>query len=86
MRPVITVNRASLFNPVEAISQPQSSQTARQTTPELSPTIEMTVTEVPDSLERPSTQPLPTKESLETLSKPVIKKVFHLHQQPAHFS
>ena len=80
MRPVITINRASLFKPVEAILQPQSSQTARKTTPEPSPTIQMTVTELPDSVDRPTTQ-LSSKEVLETPPKPVIKKVSHRHQQ-----
>lgn len=76
MGPVITVDRASLFKPIQVPSQSQTPRTARQTTPEPS-TLQTAVTEVPDLVDKPTTQPRPP-EILETPPKPVIKKVCHI--------
>jgi hypothetical protein len=88
MGPVIMVDRTLLFKPAEVTPQSEPSQPERQSTPESSTTLRNPITEVPDSVERPPTQPPQLAEILETPQKPVIiKKVRTPHPRiPAHLS
>jgi hypothetical protein len=86
MGPVIMVDRTLLFKPVEVMTQSQPSQPERQSTPESSTTLRNSITEVPDSVERPPTQPPQLAEILETPPKPIIKKVCPFPKISAHLS
>lgn len=69
---MLRVDRSLLLKPV---TQTPISPTARQSTPDSSTTVVLPLTEIPDSVERPSTQAARENEIEIETPPPVTKKV-----------